>query len=96
MSQKQIEECYDKEDSISCIKEVVKNAEGACKPRIILLTSEKCSGCIEGREVYKKDLASGLISEVDINTQEGLEIATKNNVDSVPAILLVDCNNLLI
>jgi len=95
----EVKQCYkieDDEQALSCVKNLVKQSQGSCQPRMVLLVQEGCSGCAEEKIHYKDDIASGLVKMVDITTSEGKEIAKKNSIYAVPALLIVDCNNLAI
>jgi hypothetical protein len=89
--------CYAHEDdneALECIKGVVKNpAPGSCAPRLVLLVREGCDGCRQEKEHYKDEIASGLVTTVDIFSEKGVEIARKNQIDFVPALLVVDCGD---
>ena len=93
-----IKECYKIEDdpqALSCVKNVIKQtrSEPGCKPRMILLVQEGCTGCAEEKEHYKEDIKNGIVSMIDIRTDEGKEIAKKNDIFAVPALLILDCEN---
>jgi hypothetical protein len=97
----EVKKCYgiaEDDNAMTCIKEVVKKSqvEGGCVPRIVLLYRDGCGGCIEEKARYKKDIDSGLVTPVDIFSDEGKEIAKRNDIDAVPAVLIVDCNGLAI
>jgi len=98
-SEAEVKQCYtiDSDDNaLNCIKQVVRNTSGDCKPRIVLLVREGCDGCREEKARYKSDIDSGIINVVDIFSSEGKEIARKNDIDAVPAVLIVDCHDLAI
>lgn len=92
-----IQQCYLVDDDVKaldCIKEVVRDpGPESCKPAIVLLVKEGCILCAEEKEKYKHDIADGTIKLVDVTTKEGLEIANRNHVSDLPAVLIVDCNN---
>lgn len=96
MGSEEIKQCYaipDDNDALSCIKKRVAESQDPCRPRIVLLVQENCGGCMEEKARYKKDIDSGIVTPVDINTQEGLEIAQHNEIEAVPALLILDCQN---
>lgn len=91
-----VKKCYgiaEDKEAFECLRQVVKHSEDKCKPRIVLLTREGCSGCDEEKLRYKNDIEAGVVTQVDIFTEEGKEIARKNDVYAVPAILVVDCQD---
>ena len=100
-SNKRIEDCYKIEDdnqALSCIKGVIREVDAGetCKPRIVLLVQENCGGCAEEKAKYKNDIDSGVIQLVDIYSDDGRDIAKRNNIEAVPAVLILDCKNTLI
>jgi hypothetical protein len=91
-----VKRCYANESddtALSCIKEVIKHPEVGCTPRMVLLVREGCDGCRQEKERYKNDIASGLVNVVDIFSEKGKEIALRNEIDFVPALLIVDCGD---
>jgi len=97
--QKKIDNCFaieDNKDALTCLKEVISTAEGPCRPKLVLLTQQRCIPCAEERELHKEDIAKGIIQELSIKSPEGLEVATKNEIESIPALLLLDCKDNLI
>lgn len=98
-SNNEIKTCFaieDNEKALDCLKRVVRESKDECRPRLILLTQENCGGCEEEKSRFKKDIEAGTVVQVDINTQEGREIANRNKIEAVPAVLLLDCKNVLI
>jgi hypothetical protein len=91
-----VKRCYSHEDdkqAMDCIKEVVKHPEPGCQPRLVLLVREGCDGCRQEKEHYKSEIAAGLVTTVDIFSPEGIDIAKRNAVDAVPALLVLDCKD---
>jgi hypothetical protein len=90
-----VKKCYANEDdkALSCIKEVIKHPEPGCTPRMILLVREGCDGCLQEKERYAGDIKTGLVNVVDILSEQGKEIARRNEIDFVPALLIVDCGD---
>jgi glutaredoxin len=84
------------EESLACVKRVIAEYTGTCKPKLVLLTQENCPYCEQTKEHRKADLESGAIRQVDVLSTEGREIIKINELGSVPAILLLDCTNRLI
>lgn len=97
-----IKKCYEIESddqAFSCIRDTVKevNKSGeTCKPKIVLLVQENCGGCDEEKARYRSDIESGIVKQVDMSSDEGRKIAQRNNIEAVPAVLLLDCNDNLI
>ena len=94
-----IKACYDIEDNksaFSCVKQEVKVSDAPCRARIVLLVQENCTGCKQEKDNLKEDISSGLITSIDINTEEGIRIARDNDIDAVPAILVLDCHDRMI
>ena len=91
-----IKKCYVNEDddkALSCIKDVVKHPEPGCTPHIVLLVQEGCEGCRQEKERYAGDIKSGLVNVVDIFSERGRDIAQRNDIDAVPALLILDCGD---
>lgn len=94
-----IHECLaikDDKEAFNCAREVVKTSTEPCKPKIVLLTMEDCSGCEEELALHKADIESGLIKHVKFNSPEGQAIAKINEIEWLPSVLLLDCNNKMI
>ena len=95
-NEESVKKCYAHEDdteAMSCIKEVIQHPEPGCQARIILLVREGCDGCRQEKEHYKNEIASGLVTTVDIFSEKGKEIARRNEIDAVPALLVLDCQD---
>ncbi len=97
--QDEIQKCYAIEDdakALTCLKKVVKEASGDCKPRLVLLTRRGCTPCKEEKEHHKEAITTGTIQEVNLYSPEGQRIAKKNEIDFVPSLILVDCHDNII
>lgn len=97
--QKRIDACYAIEndlEALECMKELVRNATGSCRPKLVLFTQPNCIPCKEEKATHKAAIAEGIIQEVSITSPEGLAIAAKNEIDFVPALVLLDCQDNLI
>ncbi len=97
--QREIDACFAIEEdkaALACLKEIVGKAEGACRPKLVLLTQESCTPCQEERALHKEDIAKGIVEELSVDTQEGFEVAVKNEIEFFPALVLLDCENKLI
>lgn len=97
--QEDFDTCYAIEDdraALECLKELVRTAEGPCAPKLVLLTQVGCVPCEEESALRKDDIASGLIQELSVDTEEGLKVAATNDIEYFPALVLLDCNNKLI
>jgi len=95
MDQKQIDVCYGIKDdakALECLKNIVRADEGKCHPRLVLLTQEDCTPCETEKENHKEALKEGVIQELSIETEEGLAVAIKNEIDYFPALVLLDCD----
>ena len=97
MSQK-ILDCYkieDNEKALACLKEVVQEPS-ACRARLVLFTGTDCNSCKTERERYQGDISGGIIEEISIESPEGIEIAGKNGITFVPALVVLDCHDNII
>lgn len=99
--EKDTQNCLSIEDNkaaLDCLKEVVAQYANSdiCRPKLVLLVQDRCIPCKEEAALHADDIARGIIQTVNINSPEGLAIAKKNNLDSVPSLLLLDCNDNLI
>ena len=84
----------DKTKVLGCIESEIKgNKEIECAPRLVLLYLDGCGGCEEAKKQFADKIASGVITPVNIHTEEGLKIAQANGVSAVPALLILDCSN---
>lgn len=100
-NEEKIKACYvieNDDKALSCIKDVVTagKVEGGCQPRIVMLFKDGCPSCDLTKQKYKKELESGVIVPISIFSEEGLQIAKDNDIDGVPAVLVVDCKNRVI
>ena len=98
MIQNRVDECYalkDNKSALDCLKRVVQEPS-ACQSRLVLFTQTNCPGCKSELKRHKQDVSEGLIEEVNIDSPEGLAIAKKNNIDFVPALVVLDCHDNLI
>jgi len=97
--QKNIDGCFAIEDNngaLACLKEIVRTAKGPCRPKLVLLTQERCIPCAEEKALHQEAIDNGIIQVLSINSSEGLEVATKNQLENVPALVLLDCKDNLI
>ncbi len=92
-----IKQCYIHEEdhvAMKCIQDAVaESKEESCVPKIVLLVQEGCGGCQQEKQRYAADIEAGKIRVVDITTPEGIDIAGRNQVEMVPAVLILDCEN---
>jgi hypothetical protein len=88
----------DNDQALSCLEELIKNwpEEEACKPSLVLLGQGNCLPCNEEYEVHEAAIKAGIIEVVDFSSPRGSEIAKRNNIEAVPALLLLDCTDKLI
>lgn len=63
------------------------------RPHFILLTQDDCDMCDYAKASLSDMLAEGQITEVDINSPEGLEIAQRNDLPFTPTLALLDSEN---
>lgn len=99
MGQEEIDNCYAVENdkkALDCLKDIVRAAEGECRPRLVLFTQGNCTPCAEEKARHKAALAEGVIQELSIDTKEGLAIAVKNEIDFFPSLVLMDCEDKII
>ncbi len=97
--QEAIDKCYSLEDdavALDCMKETVREAKGDCKPQLVLLTQESCTPCVEEKALHKDALKEGVIKELSVDTDAGMKVAIKNEIDFFPAIVLLDCDEKVI
>ena len=96
--QQKIDVCFSKEndDALMCLKKFVSTAKGNCTPKLVLFTQEDCNSCKEERALHQEDITKGIIQELSIDTEEGLEVARKNKIEAIPALVLLDCKDNLI
>ena len=97
--QKKIDNCFaidDNNAALACLKEIVRTAKGPCRPKLVLLTQERCIPCAEEKALHQEAINKGIIQLLSVNSREGLEVATKNKIEAIPALLLLDCKDNLI
>lgn len=98
MSEK-VTSCFDienKEESFACVRKAIREETGSCHSRIVLLTQESCAVCAEEKARRQKDIEAGEISVVDVDSEDGRDIVKINELDSIPALIVVDCHNQMI
>jgi len=98
MSQSKINDCYAIEDTdkaLACLKQVVQE-KGECRPRLVLFTQINCRPCKQERTRYAKDIAEGIIEEINIDFPVGAAIAQKNAIDFIPSLVVLDCHDTII
>lgn len=89
----------DNDQAFKCLQDVIVKAQqkqGDCNPKFVLLTQENCSYCTEEKTARQTEINTGLVEVVNIHSQRGTEIAKRNGIDFVPALLLVDCQDNII
>jgi hypothetical protein len=94
-----LQECMASDDALSCAIETIDMIPAglqACKPRLVLFTQDDCVPCAEDREKYAVLLANGQVTEIDANSPEGKAIMDQNNLEQLPSLVLLDCENKLI
>ena len=99
MTQEKVDKCYAiVEDSLAleCMKDVVRQAEGECRPKLVLLTQDNCAPCEEEEALHEAAIKEGVIEKLSVDTEEGMAIAIKNDIDIFPMLVLMDCNDKMI
>lgn len=99
MSQEHIDDCFaikNNSEALDCLKDLVRTAQGECRPKLVLFTQENCLPCNDEKVLHQEAIREGIIQEVSINSQEGRAIAAKNEIDFVPSLVLLDCKDNLI
>ena len=88
----------DNDQALSCLEELIKNwPEGeGCKPSLVLLGQGNCLPCNEEYDLHAASIKAGIIEVVDFESPRGAEIAKRNNIEEVPALLLLDCTDTVI
>lgn len=97
--QKDVDKCYTLEDNaeaLECMKDIVRESSGKCKPQLVLFTEEGCTPCEEEKTIHKDAIKEGIIKELSVNTEEGLKVAIDIELDYLPALVMLDCNNKII
>lgn len=96
--QAKVDTCYamDGKEALECIKGFVQTASGPCRPKLVLLTQENCIPCSKEKATHKKAIDEGLIQVLDVSTPEGAAIVSKNKVEFLPSLLLLDCEDKII
>lgn len=96
MSIQKCMEIENTQEALSCVKTMIANSNDTCRPKLVLLVSDGCEYCREEEENHKADIAAGIIKRVDIASREGIEMVEKNDLDVVPALILLDCHDKVI
>jgi hypothetical protein len=88
----------DDPQALHCLEELIQNwpEDQACKPSLVLLTQGNCLPCEEEHEVHAAAIAAGIMEVVDIDSPRGAEIATRNDIQLTPTVLLLDCTDTII
>ena len=98
--EKATQDCLTIEENIqalNCLKKVVRESGGSsCPPQLVLLVQDGCIPCKEETSLHAADIANGTVRKVNIATPEGLAIAKRNEVNHIPALLLLDCQDNII
>ena len=97
MSQEKIDACYaivENSLALDCMKELVRDAtKDKCPPKLVLLTQDNCAPCEEEEALHEEAIKEGIIQKVSVDTDEGMAIAVKNEIDIFPVLILTDCKN---
>ena len=96
MSIQKCMEIENTQEALSCVKTAIANSNDKCRPKLVLLVSAGCDYCREEEQNHRADIAAGIIEKVDIASREGINMVEKNNLDFVPALILLDCHDKVI
>ena len=94
--------CFSLEDdgkALDCLKGIVRDMrqDGAvCQPKLVILSQKGCPYCVKEQTRHQEDIAAGVMEIMDVHSPEGVKVVGQNGIESVPAILLLDCQNNLI
>lgn len=99
--EKDTQDCLAIEDNktaLACLKKVVAQYSDSniCRPKLVLLTSKGCLPCKGEAALHADDIAKGIVQQIDFTSPEGMEIAKKNDIEFIPALVLLDCRDNLI
>lgn len=94
--QTKVDQCATSEDPLACIIDIVKADQGNCPLSLVLLTQENCVPCTEVQALHEQAINDGVIQVLDITSKRALDIMKKNDIDAVPTLLLLDCNEKII
>jgi len=72
------------------IEEKLKNGK---KEEVVLLTEQNCPSCKVVKNFVSSAIESGNVRVIDINTEEGEEIADALNIKTVPTSAIKQDNN---
>lgn len=95
------QECLAIEDdkaALQCLKKVVKEYSGSdvCRPKLVLLVQPGCVPCQEEITLHAEDIAKGIVKKIPFDSPEGAAIIKENDIENIPSLLLLDCNNKII
>ncbi len=84
--------------ALECLKKVVAQYSGSdiCRPKLVLLVQDGCVPCKEETALHADDIARGVVQKISVNSPEGLAIAKKNDIELIPSLILLDCQDNLI
>lgn len=84
--------------ALDCLKKVVAQYSGSdvCRPKLVLLVQEGCIPCKEEAALHTDDIAKGIVQKISVNSPEGLAIASKNGIELIPSLILLDCQDNII
>ena len=58
--------------------------------KLYMITSDQCPGCETAKNMYKKEIASGEITLIDIDDPKANELIKKLDIMKVPTLLLCE------
>jgi len=84
--------------ALNCLKKVVAQYSGSdvCRPKLVLLVQDGCIPCKEETALHADDIARGIVQTINISSPEGIAIAKKNDINFIPSLILLDCQDNLI
>ena len=84
--------------ALDCLKRVVKQYAGSdiCRPKLVLLVQDGCTPCEGEIALHREDIAKGIVEKINVDSPRGRAIAEKNEIYSIPSVLLLDCKDNLI
>lgn len=98
----QVQACFrieESQDALACLKATVVEAKASdadCKPRLVLMTQAGCDVCKEEVGHQSQDIQAGTIEVVNVASERGRRIVELNDIEGVPALLILDCEDRII
>lgn len=88
----------DNKSALSCLKKLVKEYSDSdvCRPKLVLLVQKGCGPCKEEMALHADDIAAGIIEKISSDSERGLKIVERNQIEFIPSLLLLDCKDNII